>query len=211
MRFHFLCCMVLIAHNLLGQRNVDTNESKPKFFVLAGIARSVFEVDIPASKFATPEFRLGAGLSRTIGKFEIKPSVLIGLKATRPTYRVGQVYTQPGVPLLMLDDAASGRNHFVIDVPLVIQYNIRNPMIGFRLGFDVRFWTPNNKSVDILTAKQEIGLHGGGCINLKGFSVGLDFYYGFTKIHGGSINYNGDHYIFRVVNAYTQITFEFPL
>ena len=100
MRFHFLCCLMLIAHDLLGQRNVDTNESKPKFFVLAGIARSVFEVDIPASKFATPEFRLGTGLSRTIGRFEIKPSLLFGLKATRPTFRVGQVYTQPGVPLL---------------------------------------------------------------------------------------------------------------
>ena len=84
-------------------------------------------------------------------------------------------------------------------------------MIGFRLGFDVRFWAPNNKRIDVLTANQEIGLLGGGCINLKGFSVGLDFYYGLTKIHGGSINYNGDHYIFRVVNAYTQVTFEIPL
>lgn len=115
------------------------------FYILSGVARSVFEIDIPASKFATPEFRLGMGISKPIGKFEFKPSIWLGLKGTRPSYKVGQVYTQPGVPLLKLDEAASHRNHFVIDIPIFIQYNLPNPDLGFRLGFDTRFWLPNNR------------------------------------------------------------------
>ena len=194
-----------------SQEKSDFPQRKGNFYILAGVARSVFEVNIPASKFATAEFRLGLGISKHVGKFEFKPSVLLGLKGTKPSYKVGQFYTQPGVPLLKLDDASSNRNHVVIDIPILFQYNLSNPDLGFRIGFDTRFWTPNNRNVDILTSKQEIGLLGGGCINLKKFSVGLDFYYGLSKIHGGSITYNGEFYTFDVINSYSQISVEVPL
>ena len=154
---------------------------------------------------------MGVGVSKHVGKFEFKPSVLLGLKGTKPSYKVGQFYTQPGVPLLKLDDASSNRNHFVIEIPIVIQYNLPNPELGFRLGFDTRFWAANNRSVDVLTSKQEIGLLAGVCLNLKHFSVGLDFYYGLSRIHGGSITYNGKFYTFDVINSYSQISIEVPL
>ncbi|MCE7865143.1 MAG: hypothetical protein DYG99_16540 [Bacteroidetes bacterium CHB5] len=203
--------LIVSFQRILAQdQQEDVSRRKINFFLVGGIARSIFEVDIPASKFATPEFRLGVGASKYIGRFEFKPSVLMGLKGTRPSYKIGQVYTQPGVPLLKLNDASSNRNHFVVDVPILFQYDLTNPDIGFRLGFNSRFWAPNNQSIDILTAKQEIGLLAGSCVNLKNFSVGLDFYYGLTKIHGGSITYNGEFYTFEVINIYSQITIEVP-
>lgn len=203
--------LTILFNQEVSAQELGDSPRKIKFYCLGGIARSVFEVDIPASKFATPEFRLGVGISKPVGKLEFKSSVLLGLKGTRPSYRVGQIYTQPGVPLYMLNDAACKRNHFVVDIPLLVQYNLSNPKVGLRLGADARFWAPNNKNVDVLTSKQEIGLLGGGCINLKRFSIGLDFYYGLSKIHGGSITYNGELYRFEVINRYSQITIEVPL
>jgi hypothetical protein len=210
MKKGFLITMSLLAisSTLTGQKPA---EIKFHFFCTVGLGRSSFDVSIPSSKFTTPEFRAGIGVSKPIRKFEIKLSVLPGIKGTRTSYLKGTVYSQPGIPLYSLNETVSSRSHLVIDFPLMIQYNTKNPKLGIRLGFNTRIWAPNNDHVDVLTARIEGGLVGGACIRFKHFSLGADGYYGLTEIYGGSIDYSGQYTIrYSVKNTYLQLTIEIP-
>jgi len=194
--------------------NSDFNK-KLRYTRALGIARSTFDVTgFPSSPdYASLELRLGAGIVKPIGKyFELKSGLNLGLKVKRKSYFFGpskQFTYEPWV-MLSLDEAASSRNHFFLDIPLTLQFNPPKTRIGLKGGLNFRFWAPNNDSVDVLTARQEIGLLGGISYNVfKKINIGLEHYYGLTDIWGGSYTGNNSQIIqFHARNQFTQITIE---
>ena len=187
-----------------------TQGKKLKFTGFFSVARSTFDVRNFSSSLTYPslEFRCGGGIAKPIGKnFELKSGLYWGLKVKRKSY-----LSPPSqeFPILRLDEAASSRNHFFADMPLTMQFNLPKPKIGFKAGLNSRFWAPNNKSVDVLTNKMEVGVLGGiSCLIMKRISMGFEYYHGLTDIFGGSyfLN-NGQLSAFHVKNQFTQLTFE---
>jgi len=179
------------------------------------MARSTFDVTgFPSSPdYASLELRLGAGIVKPIGKyFDLKSGVHLGLKVKRKSYFFGpskQFTSEPWV-MRSLDEAASSRNHLFVEIPLTLQYNV--PKTGIRLkgGLNFRFWAPNNDSVDVLTARPEMGMLGGVSYNLiKGINISLEHYYGLTNILSGSYFINNSQLIeYTVRNQFTQIVIE---
>ena len=145
--------------------NSDFNK-KLRYTRALNIARSTFNVTgfHSSPDYPSLELRLGLGILKPIAKhFDFKSGVYLGLKMKRQSYYFGlsKQYTFEPWVLPALDEAASSRNHFFVDVPAVLQFNPRNTRIGLKGGFNFRCWAPNNDSVDILTARLEIGLLGG--------------------------------------------------
>lgn len=194
--------------------NSDFNKNL-RYTKALSIARSTFDVTgLPSSPdYASLELRLGAGIVKPIAKyFDLKSGVYLGLKIKRQSYFFGlsKQYTNELWVLPALDEAASSRNHFFVDIPLTLQFNPPKTKIGLKGGLDFRFWAPNNDSVDALTARQEIGLLGGISYSLfKKITIGLEHYYGLTDIWGGSYIGNNSQLIqYHVRNQFTQITIE---
>ena len=194
--------------------NSDFNK-KLRYTRAVNIARSTFDVTgFPSSPvYPSLELRLGAGILKPLAKhLDLKSGIYLGLKLKRQSYYFGlskQYTTEPWV-LPALDEAASSRNHFFVDIPLVLQFNPPKTRIGLKGGLNFRFWAPNNDSVDVLTARPEIGLIGGISYNLiKNISIGLEHYYGLTDILGGSYTGTNNQLTrYHVRNQFTQITIE---
>ncbi|MCW5912070.1 MAG: hypothetical protein KIT62_13430 [Cyclobacteriaceae bacterium] len=183
-----------------------------KFLSVGG---SSFDVNgLPSSpSYASLELRLGTGIVKPIGKyFDLKSGLNIGLKVKRKSYFFGpsRQFTYKPWVMLSLDEAASNRNHLFIDIPLSLQFNYPKYRLGLKGGLNFRFWAPNDKSVDVLTGRSEIGMLGGISYNLiKRINIGLEYYYGLTDILGGSYYENNSHLMeYHVRNQFTQITIE---
>ncbi len=213
MKAIILSTAAIVLANLFGiaQKSDKTDHKKIKFIGVLGVARSTFDVSILSPKYPTLELRLGAGIVKPFGKFfELKSGLYLGLKVKRESYFIGQLYTQQGVPLLKLDEASSNRNHFVVDMPLVLQLNVQQNKVGFRAGFNARFWKPNNDDVDVLTNRTEVGILLGITRRItRRVNSGLDFYYGLTDVYGGSIYSSAPPVNFYVRNQFAQLTLEY--
>lgn len=195
--------------------NVITNDKKLRYTRILGVARSTFDVNgRPSSpNYASFELRFGAGVVKPIGEHvELRSGLNLGVKGKRKSYFFGpsgQFTYEPWV-LPHLDEAASTRNHFFVEIPLTLQFNPAMTGIGIRCGPNYRFWAPNNSSVDVLTAKHEIGVLGGISYKvIKDISIGLEYYYGLSSISGGSyISSNSQLNEFNVRNQFAQLTIE---
>lgn len=206
----FIIVITLIGDELVAQ--IVDQKRNWGIIGIVGVAQSYFDVSIPAHNFQTLEYRLGAGLFKSIGRFEIKPEVIIGLKGKRPSFLNGNVYSQPGFPMLKLDETVSGRSHLFLEIPIVVQFNFLHPKLGLRAGLSGRFWAPYNHPVDVLSSRKEVGAIGGITYRFKKFNICLDHFIGLTEIWGGSIDVNGAQTIvFEVKNRYSQIVIEYPL
>jgi hypothetical protein len=202
---------LFISQLCLGQiLNSDFNK-KLRYTRALSIARSTFVVTgLPSSPdYASLELRLGAGIVKPIGKyFDFKSGVYLGLKIKRQSYFFGlsKQFTKEPWVLRALDEAASSRNHFLIDIPFALQFNPLKTKLGLRAGLNTRLWAPNNDNVDVLTARPEIGLLGGVSHKLvKALNIGFDYYHGLTDIYSGSISQSGE---FHVRNQFIQLTLE---
>ena len=95
----------------------------------------------------------------------------IGIKVKREAFnKPGQAYTV-GPPFLKLDEVASNRNHYFVEVPLLLQFNLPHLELGLRAGVNYRSFLANTKAVDFLTGRftypQSIFSHPVGTISLQ--------------------------------------------
>jgi len=197
-----LCCAQILNSG---------NNNKLRYTRALSVARSTFEVNgFPSSPdYSSLELRIGAGIVKPLGKyFDFKTGVYLGLKVKRQSYFFGpsKQFTKEPCVLPALDEAASSRNHFLVDIPFTLQFNPAKTKIGLRAGLNTRFWAPNNDNVDVLTARPEVGLLGGISHKLvKSINIGFDYYQGLTHIYGGNNSQSGE---FHVRNQFIQLTFE---
>lgn len=190
------------------------NDKKFRHTRFLSVARSSFDVNgFPSSpSYSSLEFRLGVGIVKSLGAyFELKSGLNLGLKVKRKSYFFGPLMQFTYEPWVMpsLDETASGRNHLYADIPLALQCNLLKTRIGLKGGLNFRLWAPNDASVDVLTAKPEVGMHGGISYHLaKGISIGVEHYYGLTDILNRSYFRDNPYVHYRVRNQSTQITIE---
>ncbi len=195
-----------------AQNKVDSVSQKIKYSLNLSAARAILDISIPASNFPTLEFRLGGGVIKPIGTlFEIKTGLTFCLKVKRESYINGSVYTQPGYPFYRINEMLSTRHHAALEMPLVLQYNILQTKAGIRGGVNVRYWLPYNSSVDLLTARAEIGWVAGGTMRITPrINAIVDFYSGITKISNGGISSSsGGVTYFYITNKYIQLSVEY--
>lgn len=207
--------LIFIYQSSVGQISDLINDNKFRYTRFLGVARSSFDVNgLPSSpSYSSLELRLGAGILKPIGKyFELKSGLNLGLKVKRKSYFFGPSKQFTNEPWVMrsLDEAASSRNHFFVEIPLTLQYNLPNTRIRLKGGLNFRFWVPNNDSVDVLTGRPEIGMLGGVSYNLyKRISIGLEYYYGLTNILRGYYYINSSQLIeYNVRNQFIQVVIE---
>lgn len=202
----------------VAQVSDRTSNSKFRYLVVLGVARSTFEVrDVPSSpKYPSLELRLGVGLVKPLGKFcELKSGLYFGVKVKRESYYFGPTknFTYEPSVIPRLDEAASNRNHFVLDIPLILQFNISHNKVGIRTGLNARLWKPHNDDVDVLAALHEIGILSGITHRItQRINIGLDLYLGLSNIyHGGIISNSGYPVSLKVTNQFAQLTVEYSL
>jgi hypothetical protein len=207
-------CLLLLLMMYRYSYTQDVSGSKKgtvRFNAFIGAGYSTFQTNIPAPyKFTSPEFRLGAGVSKPVSKvFEVRGRLSFGAKIKREAYnKPGQPYLV-GPPFLELDEVASSRNHYFIEVPVFLQFNLPNPKIGIRVGGNYRFFFPNNKDVDFLTFRGDLGIVTGACWRMNdNISIGVDFLFGVTKVYTSG-GYAGSVFSLDTRNRFSQITFEY--
>lgn len=165
------------------------------------------------SDFPTFEFRLGPAVTIPVSsKFEISSRFLFGAKLKREAYnKQGQGYTIPP-PFLELDEVASSRNHYFIEIPLIFQFNLPNPKLSIYAGGNYRFWMPNNSDVDFLTNRGEFDLLMGISYPIANkFKVGGEYFFGVTKVYNSSGTIDGIDSDLRVSNTAFQLYVQYKL
>jgi len=211
------CAFAFIAFGGIAQEVPITSIKKIKFSASAGIARSTFDFNVPSpSKFAAPEFRLGLRVTKPISKvFEVKSGLSFGVKVKREAYNktdsAGSFVVVTPPMFMNTDELASKRNHYFLEIPLLLQIHFDHPALGFRTGLNTRFWQPNNSDVDLLTARPELGAMAGAFFRInRKVDVGVDYYYGITKIDYSSYAIDSSppsDFIMR--NRFLQLTVDY--
>lgn len=187
---------------------------KVRYNFFAGVGRSTF-VSGPAapSKFPTLEVRLAGGLIKPIGRnVELRSRLAFGVKFKQEPYNEpGQPYVI-GPPFMGLDELASNRNHYFFEIPLIVQFNLPHPKLGFSFGGNYRHFLPHNESVDFLTNRRELGIILGASYRLtNSLDVGLDYYFGLSKIYSSSGLIDIQEFTLDAYNQFAQIRFEYYL
>lgn len=166
-----------------------TDSKKPgaiKFSSYFGIGGSQFKASPRApSDFTSLEFRVGPTVNVPLNsRFEFTSRFLFGGKLKRQAYnKQGQVYTIPP-HFLNLDKVASSRNHYFVEVPVLLQFNFPQPKFSLYAGGNYRFFMPNDADVDFLTFRGEFGVLSG--INFfvsNKLKIGGEYLFGLTKVY----------------------------
>jgi hypothetical protein len=205
------CC------SAIAQDSTSVSNNKLRFTSSIGFGQSTFAFNIPApSKFTTPEFKLGLGIIKPISKFlEVKSGISFGIKIKREPYNKltpqGYLLVVTSPAFINTDELASKRNHYFLEIPLLFQFNFPHPKLGLRSGVNSRFWQPNNSDVDLLTARPELGILVGAYYRLNyKFNIGLDYYYGLTKMDKSSYTINtSPPFTFIMYNRFLQMNLEY--
>lgn len=74
---------------------------------------------------------------------QLKSGLAFGVKVKREAFNSSNLVII-GPPFMELDEFASNRNHYFMEIPLILQYNLPHPKIGLSLGISYRFFFPNN-------------------------------------------------------------------
>ncbi|HPH45579.1 MAG TPA: hypothetical protein PLJ60_11145 [Chryseolinea sp.] len=178
------------------------------------VGRSTFKSSLSApSAFPTLELRMGAGISKSLGEIiELRSRLAFGVKFKREAYnKPGQSYVI-GPPFMELDEVSSSRNHYFLEIPLVIQFNLPHPKLGFNIGANYRFFLPNNSDVDFLTNRSDLGIITG--LTYRGFGrleIGMDYYFGITKLYSSAGTIDTTEFELNTRNQFAQIRIEYAL
>lgn len=202
--------LVSCATVAFGQ-DKDMNR-KTGYSVLAGAGRAIF-ASTPSgpSKFPALEVRVGGIITYQLSdRFSIDGRMIFGMKAKREAgNKQGQPYTI-GPPFLTVDEVASKRDHYFYELPITLKYELPHPSIGLRIGGNYRFFMPYNKDVDFLTNRREIGFIAGIFYKVSDkFNVGIDQYFGGTKLYVSHGQINGIDSELIVRNQFIQAYVEY--
>lgn len=184
-----------------------------QFSVLAAVGRSTFKSNpSSANSFASPEIRLGLSMTKPLSRLiSVRTGFLTGVKIkTEAINKPGQNSTL-GPPYSDLDELASNRSHFFLEVPLSAQVNLTKK-VGLEFGGNYRFFMPNNDNVDALTNRGDAGLIGGASYKItKQLNIGLQYYFGLSKIYTSSGLINSQEFTFDVRNEFALVRIEYLL
>lgn len=207
--------IILFSYTAIAQELPSNTNRKVRLTAATGFGQSTFAFNIHSpSKFVTPEFRLSLGVIKPISNFfDLKSGISFGVKMKREAYNTqrAQGLIVMGPPFMETDLLASKRNHYFLEIPLLLQVHFNHPKLGLRSGLNSRFWQPNNSDVDLLTARPELGILVGAYYELNSkLNIGLDYYYGLTKMNNSIYVIDSSQpFTFIMYNRFLQMNLEY--
>jgi hypothetical protein len=208
MKHHKIIFFIILSSYYCKGQNQDDHH-KIKFMAFASTGRSTFYSNPSASsKFPTFELRFGGGVIKQLTKtIELKSRLTFGVKFKRDAFNSSNLVIV-GPPFMELDDVASNRNHYFMEIPLIVQFNIPHPKIGLSVGLNYRFFLPNNESVDFLTNRREIGILPGISYRVSPkFEIGIDYFFGLTEMYNAAGTIDNQEVNIETYNRFSQIRF----
>lgn len=187
----------------------ETKADKFNLFAFAGLGRATVKTNLSApSKFPALEFRLGTGLSKSISNnFELRSRFTLGGRLKRDS-NLDEIY---GGKFSMIEENTANRNHYFMEIPLLLQFNIAKPGLGFRVGANFRQYFPA-KPADAYSGQSEFGIITGAYYRLNDkMNIGFDYNFGLTKMFDGGGFHDGEQYHLIGRNQFAQLTFEIDL
>ncbi len=181
--------LILFLFSFLSLSAQEGVTKKPKKFYYSAylsLGRSQFGISLAApSKFPTVESRIGATITFPVNStFSIHSRFLFGSKFKRdPFNKPGQGYLV-GPPYLNLDEVSGSRNHYFLEIPLMIQYGIPNSNFSLSAGANYKFFFADNDRVDFLTFRGDAGvLFGVNYAISTQWKAGVEYLHGLTKVY----------------------------
>jgi len=211
MKFHKTIFFLLFFSSYYCKSQHKENNQKINFSLFASTGRSTFYSNPSApSKFPTLEMRFGGGIIKPLTKhIELKSRLTFGVKFKREAFNSPNLVIV-GPPFMQLDDVSSNRNHYFFEIPLILQFNFPHPKIGMSLGFNYRFFFPNNESVDFLTNRREIGILPGISYRIDSkIEIGVDYFFGLTEMYSASGTIDNQDVSVQTHNRFAQIRFSY--
>lgn len=208
-RFFTIVFFFIFSYAVDAQTVQETKPGKYDLFAFAGIGRATVQTNLSApDNFSAGEFRLGVGLSRSISKaFELRSRLTFGGRLKRDA----GPYALSDSRFNTIDENTSNRNHYFMELPLFLQFNLANPSIGFRAGGNYRQYFPASPT-DAYSGQSEFGIITGIYCRLNDrINLGLDYYFGLTKMFNGGGISEGEEYNLIGRNHFAQLTFEIDL
>lgn len=209
-----VCGLVISVFSRAQSTEPAPERQKTEFNAFVGVGGSRFVTTISApSQFWTAEIRVGAGAIKPLNDiFEIKTRLTLGVKLKREMYNEPGTSFPIGPPFMALDEVASSRNHYFYEIPLLLQANLKHPKIALNAGPNFRHFFPDNDAVDFLTARNEIGVILGGSYRVStALSIGVDYYFGITRVYALSGTVDSEPYQINVRNQFGEVTVEYRL
>lgn len=206
--FIFIYCCIC-SYTLGAQVIQETKPGKYYLFAFAGIGRATVETNLESPyNFSAGEFRLGIGLGRSISEsFELRSRFTVGGRLKRDS----GPYALSDSRFNTIDENTSNRNHYFIELPLLLQFNLANPRLGFRAGGNYRQYLPT-KPIDAYSSQSEFGIITGAYYRLNDrIKLGFDYYFGLTKMFNGGGFSDDEEYSLIGRNHFAQLTFEIDL
>ncbi len=213
-KLSYIITSMLLCTVSYAQHNEQPKESKLRSSVQLRVGSSTFATDLAApSNFSALEVRGGLGVLKTLTEvLKMRAGLLVGAKFKRKSLNQSEEAFLIGAPFLEVDKVASSRNHYFYEAPVFIQGNIKHLNIDLKAGIIFRHFLPNNKDVDFLTARREFGLSGGGAYRLSDrISIGVDYYYGLTKVLSSYGEVDGTAYRLDLRNQRVEFTIDYFL
>ncbi len=215
----------LLISNCIAQTMDEPSVNKIKFTVAAGAGRSLFATKM-LSQFPktepNTEVRFGMGMVKPIGKyFDLISGLNIGVKIKGDRAYSSSSSVKLISPFTYLEEAVNSRNHYFVEIPLLVQFSILKKKIGFRAGGNYRNFSPNkgyenSGGPDFLSNRKELGILTGVSIRLvDNLKLSASYCFGTTPVYAADVeggSFGGflfDDY--RVRNQFSQFTLEYVL
>jgi len=203
---------LLTAINVFSQTTeISKNINRTIIRGFTSVGQSTFRTNISSpTKFPTTEIRFGIGASiKLTSIIDLSSRFTFGVKVKREAFNNNQ-YVTVGPPFMELDYVASYRNHYFIEIPLLVNANLPGEKIGIQTGLNYRFFVPNNDAVDFLTNRGEMGLITGAYYNITDkLRIGGNYTFGLTKIYSAGGTIDSQEFDLTVKNQFYQLTIEY--
>jgi hypothetical protein len=129
------------------------------------------------------ELKLGMKVEHDITThFKLSGSALAGIKAKAKYYYYGIAETRELAILMAIDRTLSQRNHYFIEMPILLSYKQKGLSIGS--GVLGRHYFNNSTQADFLSGQYEVGSISRLSYQLaSNLSINCDAYFGLTSIY----------------------------
>lgn len=209
-RLLILIALILVGFftNAQSMQN-STNTSDIQFHGFAGIGRATIETNISApTKFPALEIKIGAGISKPLNEsLALSSRLAFGSRLKRKS----DMSARHDGRFTILDEHASERNHYFIEIPLLLQYHFSRAGLGLRAGGNFKQYLSSNSTnrPDMISGKSEFGIIGGAAYSLTDrINIGIEYHAGLTKIYKGGGTIDGRNYALTGRNHLAQLVFE---
>jgi hypothetical protein len=205
-----------------SQSSDRPNSGKTEFSIFGGAGRSFFATNSHQSqlRFPTAEVALGVGAKRKLFRdFDAKLYLNVSgkIKGNR-VYPPGSPVIVLSPPVNELDGTANGRNHYSLEVPLLIQFNVPKSRVGINTGVCYRYFFKNrgyefSDGPDFLSTQNEFGVLAGITIQLTAkFRTSAQYYFGLTNVYNRTVLLWGSPTAengFEVRNQFSRVAIEY--